>query len=354
MKLATGLGGVMDAAHALGKARLNELELGRPWLLLTLALVGACVAALALSRARPSLAFARAHDVPHLPKGRGHLARWAAFAGVTAALMLLAFAAAEPRVIGEPDPGTTEGIDVVVALDVSGSMRAADFRPNDRLFVAKEVIAEHVLSRQRDRVGLVVFAGEAFTQSPLTHDKALLRTILDGVRTGVIQDGTAIGDGLGLSLARLKDSTAKTRAVILLTDGDNNAGMLAPESSADLAAELGVKVFPILVGRGGKVPFPDGTDIFGATRYVQVEMPTNPTLLKKIAERTGGSFFSATDPQSLVVSFTKILDSLDRSLLEGAPVTRKKISLQPLFLLPAALLLAAGLALAFTRASSVP
>jgi Ca-activated chloride channel family protein len=354
VKLGDGANGLLDAAHALAKAAPRDLELGRPFLLLTLIGVAGVMGALALSRARPSLAFARTDDVGRLPKGRGHVARWLAFAFVALALTLMGVAAAEPRVVGEPDPGTTEGIDLVVALDISGSMRAADFRPNDRLYVAKQVIAEHLFSRVRDRIGLVVFAGEAFTQSPLTHDKALLRTILDGVRTGVIQDGTAIGDGLGLSLARLKDSTAKTRAVILLTDGDNNSGMLAPESSADLAAELGVKVFPILVGRGGKVPFPDGTDIFGAVRYVQVEMPTNPALLKKIAERTGGSFFSATDPQALVSSFTKILDSLDRSLLEGAPVTRKKISLQPLFLLPAALLLCAGLSLAFTRASAVP
>lgn len=360
MTVREGLAGLIDAAHALVSARTGTgvargaLELGRPWLLVLVLLVAAAAAALLLRRERATLAFARGDAVGKLPRGRGHSARALAFASLMLALVLGVVAAAEPRVVGEPDPGTTEGIDIVVALDVSGSMRAADFRPNDRLFVAKQVIAEHLLSRPRDRIGIVVFAGEAFTQSPLTHDKALLRTILDGVRTGVITDGTAIGDGLGLALARLEDSRARTKAVILLTDGDNNAGLLAPESAADLGVELGAKVFPILVGRGGKVPFPDGTDLFGAPRYVTVDMPTNPALLKKIAERTGGGFFSATDPQALVSSFTRILDSLDRSLLEGAPVTRKKIPLAPLLLLPAVALVLLSFSLALTRASTVP
>jgi Ca-activated chloride channel family protein len=349
-----GVLGLADAVHALADAKRGALELGRPWLLLLLGLVVVSALTLLCSRARPALQFSRAGDVAQLPRGRALFLRTVAFATFHTALVLAVLAAAEPRVVGEPDPATTEGIDIVVALDVSGSMRAADFRPNDRLHVAKQVISDHLFQRKRDRIGLVVFAGEAFTQAPLTHDKALLKTILGGVRTGVITDGTAIGDGLGLSLARLKDSQAKTKAVILLTDGDNNAGILAPESATDLAAELSVKVFPILVGRGGKVPFPDGNDLFGATRYVTVEMPTNPTLLKSIAQRTDGSFFSATDPESLVTSFTRILDSLDRSLLEGAPVTRKKIPLAPLLLLPAALLLLLSFALALTRASTVP
>ncbi len=354
MKLSDGFIGIADAVHALATAKAADVELGRPWWLLAVVVAALALTVLALSKAHASLTFARADDSAALANGRGQLARAIAFACAATSIVCMALSLSEPRVIGQPDPGTTEGIDLVLALDVSGSMRAADFRPNDRLFVAKQVIEEHLLVRTQDRMGLVVFAGEAFTQAPLTHDRALLRTILAGVRTGVITDGTAIGDGLGLSLARMKASTAKTKGIILLTDGDNNAGSLAPESAAELAKEMGVKVFPILVGRGGSVPFPQGTDVFGATRYVNVDMPTNPTLLKKIAEMTGGSFFSATDPQSLVTSFTKILDSLDRSLLQGALVTRKKISLQPLLLLPATVLLAAALWLAHTRASVVP
>ncbi len=355
MTAAELFGGIVAAVRALHESGVHDLQLGMPWLLLLLIPVAGAVAAIAVvGSPLPTLSFARGEQAARLPRGRGHTARVAAFVCIAASAVLGAVGLAQPEVLGEPEPGTTEGIDIVVALDVSGSMRAADFRPKDRLHVAKKVIEEHLLTRKRDRVGLVVFAGEAFTQAPLTHDKALLGEILEGVRTGVITDGTAIGDGLATSLNRLKDSKAKTRAIILLTDGDNNAGFIAPESATDLAVDLGVKVFPILVGRGGKVPFPDGTDIFGAPRFVTVEMPVNPTLLKTIATRTGGSYFNATDAESLKTSFSKILDSLDRSLLEGQKPVRRPIPLTPLLLLPAALLLAAGLTLAFTRASTVP
>ena len=349
------LGGLIAAARALHTAKLADFELGMPWFLLVILLVIAIAIALAVvGSPLPSLAFARGEQSSTLPLGAGHLARNLAFAFVVAGALLAAFALAQPRVLGEPEPGTTEGIDIVVALDVSGSMRAADFKPKDRLTVAKKVIEDHLLTRKRDRVGLVVFAGEAFTQAPLTHDKALLSEILDGVRTGVITDGTAIGDGLATALNRVRDSKAKTKAVILLSDGDNNAGFIAPETATQVAVDLGVKVYTILVGAGGRVPFPDGTDIFGAPRYVTVEIPVNPTLLKSIATKTGGSFFNATDADSLKSSFTKILDSLDRSLLEGQKPVRRKIPLSPLFLLPSALLVAAGLTLALTRGSTGP
>lgn len=349
------LGGVVAAGRAIAQGGLLDIELGVPWaLLVLLPIAGAIALPFFLKRHGPTLSFARGDDARRLPRGRGHLARNAVTGSLAGALVLAGLALADPFLLGEPEPGSTEGIDLVVALDVSGSMRAADFRPQDRLFVAKQVIHDHLLTRPRDRVGLVVFAGEAFTQAPLTHDKALLAQILDGVRTGVIVDGTAIGDGLGTALNRLKDSKTKTRAVILVTDGDNNAGFIAPESATDLAVELGVKVFPILVGKGGKVPFPDGTDIFGAPRYVTVEMPTNPALLRTIAGRSGGTFFSATDPESLKTSFTKILDDLDRSLLEGSRPVRRPIPLSPLLLVPAALLLGLALVLALTRASTVP
>jgi Ca-activated chloride channel family protein len=350
------LGGLVAAARALLGASWHDLELGMPWFLLVLALVaGAAVAVAVVGSPLPSLWFARGDQAAKLPAGAGQLARTLAFVSIVASAVLASIALAQPQVLGEPEPGTTEGIDIVVVLDVSGSMRAADFKPKDRITVAKKVIEDHLLPRKRDRIGLVVFATEAFTQAPLTHDKALLGEILDGVKIGAIDDSsTAIGDGLATALNRVRDSKAKTRAVILLTDGDNNAGFIAPESATDLAVDLGVKVYPILIGAGGKVPFPDGTDIFGAPRYVTVDMPVNPTLLKTIATKTGGSFFNATDADSLTNSFTKILDSLDRSLLEGQKPVRRKIPLAPLLLFPAALLLAAGLVLAFTRGSTVP
>lgn len=353
--VAHGLGGVASSLRALAHEGLRGVSFEHPWLLLLLLpTVGLVVFGALRDRRAPSLRIARGDDAAALPVGAGVRARRIARALASVAAVLVALALSSPVVPGEPDPALTEGIDIVVALDVSGSMRAADFRPNDRLFVAKDVIATHVLSRTRDRIGLVVFAGEAFTQTPLTHDRALVKTVLGGVRTGVIQDGTAIGDGLALAVARLETSKAKTKTVILLTDGDNNAGELAPETAMDLAKETGVKVFPILVGKGGRVPFPDGVDVFGQPRFVTVEMPVNPSLLKTIAQATGGSFFQATDKKSLETSFQKILESLDRSALDGTPPARRQLPLSPLLLVPALVAFVVAMALRHTRASTVP
>jgi Ca-activated chloride channel family protein len=353
--LAHGLGGLTSSLRALAHEGISAVSFDHPWLLLLLLpTIAAVVFGVVRARRAPALRVARGDDAAALPVGAGIRARRAARALASIAAVLVALATASPVVPGEPDPALTEGIDIVVALDVSGSMRAADFRPNDRLFVAKDVIATHVLSRSRDRVGLVVFAGEAFTQTPLTHDRALVKTVLGGVRTGVIRDGTAIGDGLALAVARLETSKARTKTVILLTDGDNNAGELAPETAMELAKETGVKVFPILVGKGGRVPFPDGVDVFGQPRFVTVEMPVNPALLKTIAQATGGSFFQATDKKSLQTSFQKILESLDKSALDGTPPVRRRLPLSPLLLVPALALVVVALALRHTRASTVP
>jgi Ca-activated chloride channel family protein len=353
--LGAGVGGVVAAVRAWAHEGIGGVSFDRPWLLLALLpVVGAIAWGALRARRIPTLALARGDEAAALPVGRAIVARRASRVLASTTAVLLAVGLAGPVVRGEPDPATTEGIDIVVALDVSGSMRAADFRPNDRLFVAKQVIAEHVLQRPRDRIGLVVFAGEAFTQAPLTHDRALVQGVLAGVRTGVIKDGTAIGDGLALALARLETSTAKTRTVILLTDGDNNAGELAPETAVELATKLGVRVYPILVGKGGRVPFPDGVDIFGAPRFVTVEMPVNPALLKSVAAKTGGAFFQATDRQSLETSFQKILESLDKSVLDGSPPVRRRLPLLPLLVLPALLCFVAAVALRHTRASTVP
>jgi Ca-activated chloride channel family protein len=353
--LAQGLSGLSSGARALARDGLKAVTFDHPWLLLLVVPVGVVLLIGATrSQRAPVVKVARGDDALALPVGRGVKARRIARALASAAAVLVTVAVASPVIPGEPDPALSTGIDIVVALDVSGSMRAADFRPQDRLFVAKDVIAKHVLTRSRDRVGLVVFAGEAFTQTPLTHDRALVRSVLEGVRTGVITDGTAIGDGLALAVARLERSTAKTKTVILVTDGENNAGQLAPQTATDLAKETGVKVFPILVGKGGRVPFPDGVDLFGQQRFVMVEMPVNPALLKSIAQATGGSYFQATDPRSLETSFQKILESLDKSTLEGAPPVRRHLPLAPLLLLPALVAFTAALWLRHTRASTVP
>src|SRR5215469_2129632 len=228
---------------------------------------------------------------------------------------------------------SVEGIDIVIALDLSTSMEAGDFRPHNRVYVAKEVLTEFLDSRTNARIGLVVFAGAAYPQSPLTLDYAVLKELVKQLRTRVLEDGTAIGDALAISLNRLRDSDAKSRVVVLITDGDNNAGRVSPLDAAAMAKALKVPVFTILVGKGGKVPFPDGTDLFGNTAWREMEIPVNPALLKDISKTTGGEFYQATDRESLRQGLQKVLDTLERSkLMEGGAAAHYRERYQPFLL----------------------
>src|SRR5215467_11298961 len=228
---------------------------------------------------------------------------------------------------------SVEGIDIVIALDLSTSMEAGDFRPHNRVYVAKQVLTEFLESRTNDRIGLVVFAGAAYTQSPLTLDYAVLKELVKQLRTRVLEDGTAIGDALAISLNRLRDSDAKSRVVVLITDGDNNAGRISPLDSAAMAKALKVPVFTILVGKGGRVPFPAGTDVFGNTAWREMEIPVNPALLKDISKTTGGEFYQATDRESLRQGLQKVLDTLERSkLMEGGAAAHYRERYQPFLL----------------------
>jgi Ca-activated chloride channel family protein len=234
---------------------------------------------------------------------------------------------------------SVEGIDIMICLDLSTSMEAADFRPNNRLFVAKEVLSEFISSRANDRIGLVVFSGQAYTQAPLTLDYGVLKEVVKQLRTRVLEDGTAIGDAVATALNRLRDSEAKSRVVVLITDGDNNAGRVSPLDAADAAKALGIPIYAILVGKGGKVPFPAGQDIFGQTAWRDVEIAINPELLKDMAARTGGEYFRATDRETLKNGLQKILDSLERSrLIEGGAMATYRELYHPFLLLAAFLL----------------
>jgi Ca-activated chloride channel family protein len=226
-----------------------------------------------------------------------------------------------------------EGIDIMVALDLSTSMEAGDFRPQNRVFVAKQVLTDFISSRSNDRIGLVVFAGEAYTQAPLTLDYNVLKEVVKQLRTRVLEDGTAIGDALAISLNRLRESDAKTRVVILITDGDNNAGKISPLDAAAMAKALGIKVFAILVGKGGKVPFPSGVDLFGNQVWQDVEIAINPQLLQDIADMTGGEYYRATDKESLRDGLQKVLDAMERSkLMEGGASANYREEYFPLLL----------------------
>jgi Ca-activated chloride channel homolog len=239
---------------------------------------------------------------------------------------------------------TTQGVDIVVALDVSGSMAAQDFQPRNRLAVAKEVVAEFVKRRPTDRLGLVVFAGKSLTKSPPTTDSAVLLRQLDDVRLEMLPDGTAIGSGLATSLTRLRRSKAKSKVVVLVTDGANNAGEIDPATAADLAKAMEVRVYTVLVGKGGQVPMPVRVrDPFSGQiveQTVMTEVQIDEDLLRAIADRTGGEFFRAADSASLRNIFDRI-DKLEKSEIKQTAYRRYR-ELFPPFLLAAALGFAAA------------
>ncbi|MGQ9678923.1 MAG: VWA domain-containing protein [bacterium] len=223
------------------------------------------------------------------------------------ALVFLTFALARPQKGRQFEELQTQGIDIMLCLDISGTMQAADFLPKNRLTVAKERAKEFVSRRAGDRIGLVIFAATSLTQCPLTLDHKVLTDILDRVDFGILEDGTAIGMGIASATARLKDSKAREKVIVLLTDGRNNTGDIDPLTAAQTAAALGVKIYTIGVGSKGPVPFPVDDPLFGR-RYVQVEVDLDPVTLEKVAEITGGKFFLATDPDAL----KRVYEEIDR------------------------------------------
>ncbi len=240
---------------------------------------------------------------------------------------------------------TTRGVDIVVALDVSGSMAAEDFQPRNRLAVAKEVVAEFVKRRPHDRIGLVAFAGKSLTKSPPTTDGAVLLRQLEDVRLEMLPDGTAIGSGLATSLTRLRRSQARSKVIVLVTDGANNAGEIDPATATDLARAMEVRVYTVLVGRGGQVPMPVRVqDPFTGRivqRTVMTEVEIDEDLLKKIADRTGGEFFRATDSASLRHIFDRI-DQLEKSEIKLSAYRRYRELFLPVLAAAAGLFALAG------------
>ena len=230
-----------------------------------------------------------------------------------AAFALLIVALARPQSAEHNTRTSAEGIDIMLALDVSGSMLARDFTP-DRLEAAKEVAGSFISDRYGDRIGLVVFAGEAFTQSPLTSDQSTLLTLLGRVRSGLIEDGTAIGNGLATAINRLRESDAKSKVIILLTDGINNRGEIAPVMAAEIAKQMGIKVYTIGVGSEGMAPTP-AIDMFGNMTFVQAKVEIDEETLRKIAETTGGEYFRATDNEKLRAIYDEI-NRLEKSKVE--------------------------------------
>ncbi len=265
------------------------------------------------------------------------------------ALALLIVAIARPQSSESWENVSTEGIDIMLALDISSSMLARDFEP-DRLEASKNLAMEFIAGRPYDRIGLVVFAGESFTQCPLTTDHAVLVNLFRDIKSGMIEDGTAIGMGLATSVNRLKESEAKSKVIILLTDGVNNSGDITPITAAEIAETFGVRVYTIGVGSHGMAPYPTQT-AFGI-RYQNMKVEIDEEILQQIAEDTGGAYFRATDNEKLRSIYNKI-DQLEKSKIEVKEY-RKKHEEFFWFVLTAGLLIVLEFVLRKTVLRSIP
>ncbi len=283
------------------------------------------------------------------PKTLRHYLRHLVFLLQMVAISAFVIVLARPQSTTEFENVTTEGIDIVIALDISTSMLAKDFSP-DRLEAAKNVAMEFISGRQYDRIGIVIFAGEAFTQCPLTTDRAVLINLFRDIKTGIIQDGTAIGNGLATAVARLKDSDAISRVVILLTDGENNAGEIAPITAAEIARTFGIRVYTIGVGTVGMAPYPVQTPY--GTQLRDIEVKIDEKMLQEIASLTDGKYFRATNNIKLEEIYKEI-DQLEKSKIEVREFSRRSEEFLT-FALAGILLLIASLFLRTTVFRSIP
>lgn len=319
------------------------IQLAAPWWLALAGLALLAAAVWVLRRRWQRYPFPIA---ARIARGARRLPDWTTAAGLVAALALLplAVALARPQEVLSRMLEHAEGIDLVIALDVSGSMAALDFEPSDRLGVAKELISDFIAGRPEDRVGLVVFAGAAVTICPLTLDHEVARHLLEQVQLHTLPDGTAIGLGLGTSINRLRGSTASSKVVVLVTDGANNAGQLDPQTAAELAAAEDITVHTVLVGRGGKVPIPVRLrDPRSGREYSQVqnvEVEINPELLAEIARATGGTSFRARDARALGEVFEEI-DRMEKTVFTSTKMVRYREKFEPWALAALVLLVAA-------------
>lgn len=332
------------------------MSFARPWFLLALALVPWLVS-LHLRRRRQSAAAVRFSDltaVRSAMRGHGGSWRWVVPALRVLALLLLVAAAAGPRLHRTFEELVTHGVDIMLVVDCSGSMQAEDFKPVNRLHVAKEVVRDFITGRKHDRIGLVVFAGVAFTQCPLTLDYGVLESFVDRLAIGTVErDGTAIGPALAAGLNRLRDSDAQSKVIVLLTDGAENVPNLKVtyQQAAQLAQAVGVKIYAVGVGKDDEVPMPVNDPIFGK-RYVWYRAELNEEGLREIATLTGGRYFRATDADALKEIFGTI-DKLEKSEIKVKHYTRYE-ELYAWLVWPALLVVLVEVVLAGTRFRTLP
>lgn len=292
----------------------NDVSFAYPWVLYFLVLLPAIFYYWWKKREQltPNLTFSTLKMFSDVPKSlREKLVHLPIYLRIIA-LALLIIALARPQTFSSGENIYTEGIDIAMVLDISGSMLAEDFKPN-RLEAAKKVIDDFIKGRTTDKIGLVVFSGESFTQCPLTIDYSVLRNLLKDIYSGMIQDGTAIGNAIANGVNRLKDSKAKSKVMILLTDGVNNAGEIDPITAAQIAQKFGIRIYTVGVGTMGEAPYPFQTP-FGK-RYQMVPVEIDESLLKQISNITGGKYFRATNNRKLVEIYEEI-DRLEKTRVE--------------------------------------
>lgn len=267
------------------------------------------------------------------------------------AVILVIIALARPQAGQKESKIETEGVDIILAMDISSSMLAEDFKPKNRLEAAKVVAADFVKGRANDRIGLVVFAAQSFTQCPLTLDYGIVLRFLEEIKIGMIDDGTAIGMAIGNCVNRLKDSKAKSKVVILLTDGRNNRGELDPVTAARVAKTFGVRIYTIGAGKRGEALYPVDDPLFGK-RYVRVPVQIDEELLRQVATITGGKYFRATNKESLEQIYKEIGD-MEKTKIEVTEYTRYSELFLP-YLLAAIVLLLLEIVLANTKFRKIP
>jgi len=300
---------------------MNGITFAEPLFLYMLVVIPAMIAFYILKQQKATASLRMPGLQPFAQAGKTfrHYLRHIFFAFRTISVTLLIIVLARPQATDRFQDISTEGIDIVLTIDISGSMLARDFKP-DRLEASKNVATEFISGRPYDRMGLVVFSGESFTQCPLTTDHAVLINLLREIQSGMIEDGTAIGMGLATAINRIKDSEAKSKVIILLTDGVNNRGAIAPTTAAGIAKTYGVRVYTIGVGTQGVAPYPVQTP-FGI-QYQDMPVEIDEAVLREIAQTTGGQYFRATDNDKLIQVYNEI-DKLEKSKIDVRQFSRK-------------------------------
>lgn len=292
------------------------MEFARPYLLWLFLLYIPLIIwyILKYKHAESSVQISTLHPFSKLPTSYKVYLRHAMFVVKLVAIGCLIIILCRPQTHDSWQSSKTKGTDIIIAMDVSTSMLARDFDP-DRFEAAKDVASQFISGRESDNIGIVIFAGESFTLVPMTTDKAVLVNYIKEIKMGMLQDGTAIGDGLATSINRIKDGKAKSKSIILLTDGSNNTGIVAPLTAADIAQKYGIKVYTIGVGTIGNAMFPVGVNYYGKVEYQSLPVVIEENTLKAISERTGGKYFRATNKNVLKDVFAEI-DKLEKTELD--------------------------------------